>query len=75
MTDFQGYLCQISRFLKEVEAKLSRPSLSRKQGYSTLRRFLDEMNVLIPAYQQILQKFQATPPYYGEERAGAASDQ
>ena len=67
MTGFQGYLSQTSDFLKEVEAKLSKPSLSKKQGYGDLRRFLDEMNVLIPAYQHILQKFQKTSLAVGKE--------
>jgi DNA-binding transcriptional regulator GbsR (MarR family) len=75
MTDFPAYLSQTSSFLKEVEAKLSKPSLSKKQGYSNLRRFFDEMNVLIPAYEHILQKFQTTPLGAGKKRAGVASDQ
>jgi DNA-binding transcriptional regulator GbsR (MarR family) len=74
MTGFQDYLSQISSFLEKVEAKLNKPSLSKKQGYGNLRRFLDEMNVLIPAYQHILQNFQATPLAVGKER-GAASGQ
>jgi DNA-binding transcriptional regulator GbsR (MarR family) len=75
MADFQGYLSEISSFLETVEAKLSKPSLSKKQGYSSLRRFLDEMNVLIPAYQQVLQKFQTIRLDSRQERVGAASDQ
>jgi DNA-binding transcriptional regulator GbsR (MarR family) len=74
MTGFQDYLSQTSGFLEEVELKLSKLSLSKKQGYSKLRRFLDEMNVLIPAYQHILQKFQTTPLAAGGERVGVASD-
>jgi len=73
MTGFQEYLSQTSGFLKEVEAKLCNQSLSEKQGYSSLRRFLDEMNVLIPAYEHILQKFQITPLDAGKKRAGAAN--
>ena len=61
MNDFQIYLSKISRFLKAANAKLSKPSFSKKQGYNTLRRFLDEMNILVPAYQHVLQKFQTTP--------------
>lgn len=74
MADFQGYLSEISGFLEEVEAKLSKPSLSKKQGYSQLRRFLDEMNVLIPAYQQVLQKFQTMRLDSRQERVGAANE-
>jgi len=75
MTDVQEYLSQTSSFLEEIEAKLSKQSLSKKQGYGSLRRFLDEMNVLIPAYQHILQTFQAAPSGAGKEKEGAASDQ
>ncbi|MBN1244297.1 hypothetical protein JXA31_01735 [Candidatus Bathyarchaeota archaeon] len=75
MTDFQAYLSQTSSFLEEVEAKLSKPSLSKKHGYSSLRSFLDEMNILIPAYEHILQKFQATPLSAGKKRAGETNDQ
>lgn len=74
MADFQGYLSEISGFLEEVEVKLSKPSLSKKQGYSQLRRFLDEMNVLIPAYQQVLQKFQTMRLDSRQERLGAANE-
>jgi len=74
MADFQGYLSEISGFLGEVEAKLSKPSLSKKQGYSSLRRFLDEINVLIPAYQQVLQKFQTMRLDSRQERVGAANE-
>lgn len=74
MADFPAYLSQTSRFLEEVEAKLSKLSLSKKQGYSNLRRFLDEMNVLIPAYQHILRKFQAAPLGAGKKRVGEASE-
>ena len=74
MADFQGYLSEISGFLEEVKAKLSKPSLSKKQGYSQLRRFLDEMNVLIPAYQQVLQKFQTMRLDSRQERVGAANE-
>jgi DNA-binding transcriptional regulator GbsR (MarR family) len=61
MTGFQDYLSQTRSFLEEIETKLNKKHLSEKQGYNSIRRFLDEMNVLIPAYQHILQKFQATP--------------
>jgi DNA-binding transcriptional regulator GbsR (MarR family) len=61
MTGFQDYLSETRGFLKEVETKLHEKSLSEKSGYKSLKRFLDEMNVLIPAYQHILQKYQAAP--------------
>lgn len=74
MADFQGYLSEINGFLEEVEAKLSNPSLSKKQGYSQLRSFLDEINVLIPAYQHVLQKFQTMRLDSRQERVGAANE-
>ena len=74
MADFPAYLSQTSSFLKAMDAKLSKLSLSTKQGYSNLRRFLDQMNVLIPAYEHILQKFQATPSSVGKKRVGEASE-
>jgi DNA-binding transcriptional regulator GbsR (MarR family) len=73
MTDVREYLSQISGLLEKVEAKLSKPQLQQKQGYSSLRRFLDEMSSLIPAYQHVLQKFQATSLTDGEEQAGETS--
>lgn len=69
MTGFQDYLAQTRSFLEEIEAKLRSNHLSQKQGYNSLRRFLDEMNVLIPAYQHILQKFQAASTSKGKEDA------
>jgi len=74
MTGFQEYLTQINDFLKEIEVKLDNPSLSKKQGYSHLKSFLDEMNVLIPAYRHILQKFQATRLDSSHKQAGATGD-
>ena len=75
MLDFQGYLSEISGFFETVEAKLSKPSLSTKPGYRSLRSFLDEMNVLIPAYEHVLQKFQTTRSDSTRKREGAISDQ
>lgn len=60
MSDVQEYLVQTGSFLKKVEAKLNKTSLQNKKGYSSLKSFLDEMNGLIPAYEHVLQKFQAT---------------
>jgi len=54
----QQYLSQLKGFFGEIEAKLSDPHLSKKKGYENIRRFFDEMNVLIPAYEQVFQKFQ-----------------
>lgn len=73
MTDVKEYLSQTGSFLEEVEAKLTKPALSKKQGYSSLRRFLDEMNGLIPAYEHVLQKFQAKPAA-GKKQEDAASE-
>jgi DNA-binding transcriptional regulator GbsR (MarR family) len=70
MTDVQEYLSQISAFLQEIEAKRSKPRLSQKHGYSSLRRFLEEMNVLIPAYEHVLQRFQTAPPIDIKKQAG-----
>ena len=74
MTGFQDYMAQINDFLKEIEVKLDKPSLFKKQGYSHLKSFLDEMNVLIPAYQHILQKFQATRLDSSHKQAGVTID-
>lgn len=59
VTDFQRYLSQMKEFFRGIEAKLSRPNLSKKRGYENIRHFLDEMNVLIPAYERVMEKFQA----------------
>jgi DNA-binding transcriptional regulator GbsR (MarR family) len=75
MIDFQGYLGAISVFLKEIEAKLNQQSLSERQGFSDLKSFLDEMKVLIPAYQHVLQKFQKTRLNSTQKERGATSDQ
>jgi DNA-binding transcriptional regulator GbsR (MarR family) len=74
MTGFPVYLSQVSEFLKEIETKLNKPSLSNKQGHKEIRQFLDEMTVLIPAYRQVLQKFQIINPLAGEKKAGETSD-
>lgn len=57
MTGVQQYFSQMKEFFRGIEAKLSRPHLSKKQGYKNIRQFLDEMNVLIPAYEAVMQKF------------------
>lgn len=62
MKEFPVYLSQVNTFLKETETKLNKPSLSDKQGYTNLRHFLDEMTVLIPAYDHVMQKFQTISP-------------
>lgn len=61
MNEFQEYLSQTRSFLEKVEAELNKPSLTKAQGYSRLRNFLDDMNVLIPAYQQILKRYLGNP--------------
>jgi len=58
LTDVQRYLSQMKEFFREIEAKLSHPHLSTKKGYENIRRFLDEMNTLIPAYERVMQRFQ-----------------
>ena len=54
--DIQRYFSQMKEFFEGIEAKLSRPHMSEKRGYENVRRFLDEMNVLIPAYEHALQE-------------------
>jgi DNA-binding transcriptional regulator GbsR (MarR family) len=58
LIDVQRYFSQIKEFLREIEAKLSRPDLSEKKGYENIRRLLDEMKVLIPAYERVMHRFQ-----------------
>lgn len=74
MMDFQGYFSQIKEFLQGIEAKLSRPPLSKKRGYKNIRQFLDEMNVLIPAYEHVVQKFQTMVSDISKEEVGVTSD-
>ena len=74
MADVKEYLSLTSGFLEEVEAKLSKKALSTRQGYSTLRRFFDEMNGLIPAYERVLQKFQAPPIATGKKQEDATNE-
>lgn len=57
MMDFQPYFPQMKEFFRGIEAELSHSHLSKKQGYINIRQFLDEMNVLIPAYEAVMQKF------------------
>jgi DNA-binding transcriptional regulator GbsR (MarR family) len=74
MTSFPTYLSQIAEFLEEIEKELGRPSLSKKRGYKNVRRFLDEMNVLIPAYKNVLQKFQTMNLNVNKEMGGVTND-
>jgi hypothetical protein len=74
MTSFPTYLSQIGEFLEEIEKELGRGSLSKKRGYKSIRRFLDEMTVLIPAYKHILQKFQMMSLHVNEEGGGVTND-
>ena len=60
MTDFQEYLSQTRCFLEKTEVKLKKYSLTKAEGYNRLKNFLDDMNILIPAYQQILRRFLGT---------------
>lgn len=58
MTALPVYLSQMSVFLKEIEKKLNTPSLPAQPGYSEIKHFLDEMNVIVSAYGHIVQKIQ-----------------
>jgi len=74
MMAFHGYFSQIKEFLQGIEAKLSRPPLSKKRGYKNIRQFLDEMNVLIPAYEHLIQKIQTMASGISKEEVGVTSD-
>jgi len=74
MTDVQQYFSQMKEFFQGIEAKLSRPHLSKKRGYKNIRQFLDEMNVLIPAYEHVVQKFQTMASDIRKEEIGVTSD-
>jgi DNA-binding transcriptional regulator GbsR (MarR family) len=74
MTGFPTHLSQIGEFLEEIEKELGRRSLSKKRGYKNIRRFLDEMNVLIPAYRHILQKFQTMNLHVNNDGGGVTND-
>lgn len=58
LRDTQRYLSQIREFSQGIEAKLSQPGLSTKKGYENLHQFVNELSALIPAYEQVLQRFQ-----------------
>ena len=58
LRDTQRYLSQIKEFFRGIEAKLSQPGLSKKKGYENIRQFLGELSALIPAYEQVFQRFQ-----------------
>lgn len=62
LIDVQRYFSQIEDFLREVEVKLSRPELSGKKGYEKIRQFVDEMKVLVPAYERVIQRFRTVAP-------------
>jgi len=74
MTTFPAYLSEMGEFLKGIEAKLNKSSLSNKQGHRDIEKFLDEMAVLIPAYKHVLQKFQIMNPLASEQKAGKKSE-
>jgi len=73
MANFPAYLSQMDELLKQIEAKLDKPSLSGKQGYTNIKQFLDELAVLIPAYKHVMQKFQTMNPIATKNAAGEKS--
>ncbi len=58
LRDIQRYLSQIKEFFRGIEAKLSQPELFKKKGYENILQFINELNGLIPAYEQVFQRFQ-----------------
>ncbi len=58
LRDVQRYLSQIKEFFRGIEAKLSQPGLSKKKGYENILQFVNELSALVPAYEQVFQRFQ-----------------
>ena len=46
--------------LNEVEKQLNQKDMQTKAGYAYIKEFIDEMKIIIPAYDHLMQKFQLT---------------
>ena len=60
--NFGGYFASISVKLKEVEQKLQQEGMETKRGYENIQHFIKEMQILIPAYDHVMKKYQPNPP-------------
>ena len=58
LTNFQDTFPSILEKLYETESKLSIEGMKTKQGYENLQDFINEMKILMPAYQHIMKKYQ-----------------
>jgi DNA-binding transcriptional regulator GbsR (MarR family) len=56
-----GYFASISVKLKEVGQKLQQEGMETKRGYENIQNFIKEMQILIPAYDHVMKKYQPNP--------------
>lgn len=62
MGDIQIYFSKIDSKLDEIKEKLKEPSLQGKNGYENIEEFVNKMKILIPAFQNVMKKYQNAPP-------------
>jgi len=58
LTDIQDFFSLIFEKLVEIEKKLQSEEIKSKKGYDNLDEFIQEMKILMPAYQHVMEKYQ-----------------
>ena len=56
--NFEGYFSKILDKLNEVESKLNQEGMKTKQGHKNLQDFIEQMKILMPAYEFVMKKYQ-----------------
>jgi DNA-binding MarR family transcriptional regulator len=49
------YFAQQKQFLKKIKTKLSQPHLENKKGYKEINEFVEQMNAVFPAIENVTQ--------------------
>lgn len=74
LTHVQQYFSEIKEFFQAIEAKLAQSNLSKKKGYRNIRQLVDEMSILVPAYERVLERFQTSFQALSQKARSETSD-
>ncbi|MBN2156055.1 MAG: hypothetical protein JW776_08430 [Candidatus Lokiarchaeota archaeon] len=67
MGDFQTYFSQLSKKIQEVGEILKDTRLYDKKGYDNIKEFVEKMAILIPAFQNLMIKYQLSTQQHRKE--------
>ncbi len=61
MMNVLEYLRELNKFLSQMEGKLNKSRLKRKEGYENVKEFIENMRRFFPAVEEALSKFSGQP--------------